>query len=373
MRVVQVCPYFFPHIGGVESHVLDLSRELVARGHTVTVVTSDPGDRPREEEVFGFRVVRVRPRLTWLTSPVTPALRRVLRDREADVVHAHSPPPLSAYYAARACRDTGRPLIVTYHCDLELPRVWGTLVTTLYRRTLEASTLRTAKRVVATSQTYAATSRTVWRHGVRVIPMAVDARRFNPAVDGASARRTLDPGDRTVVLFVGRLVRHKGVEYLLQAARAIPEGLFVIVGDGPMAEEYRALAVKLQVPNVRFVGRVSESDLPGYYAACDLFVLPSVSRLEAFGTVALEAMASSKPVVLSDIPGVREVITHGREGLLAEPLNASDLASKVRELLGDEKLRWRMGDLGRRKVEEVYNMQRVAGLVEEVYEGALAP
>lgn len=78
-----------------------------------------------------------------------------------------------------------------------------------------------------------------------------------------------------------------------------------------------------------------------------------------------------KPVVLSDIPGVREVISDGKEGLLAEPMNGEDLASKLRHLLGDEKLRWRMGDLARRKVEEVYNMQRVTGLLEDLYVQAL--
>src|SRR5438093_13296696 len=90
---------------------------------------------------------------------------------------------------------------------------------------------------------------------------------------------------------------------------------------------------------VRFLGRVSEENLPKVYAACDVFVLPSVSRLEAFGIVALEAMSTGKPVIVADIPGVREIIEDGRDGLLADPVNPRDLAEKIRRLLSDPEAR----------------------------------
>jgi len=118
---------------------------------------------------------------------------------------------------------------------------------------------------------------------------------------------------------------------------------------------------------VIFTGRVSRDDLPSYFAACDVFVLPSVSRLEAFGIVALEAMASGKPVVVSDIPGVREVITDGREGVLADPVNPEDLALKIRALLADDKKRAEMGRAGRATVEKTFSIESVADQVEAVY------
>src|SRR5947207_13469151 len=86
---------------------------------------------------------------------------------------------------------------------------------------------------------------------------------------------------------------------------------------------------------VQFLGRVSDEQLPEVYAACDVFVLPSVSRLEAFGIVALEAMATGKPVIVADIPGVREIIEDDQDGLLDDPVNPRDLADKLRRLLGD--------------------------------------
>src|SRR5438445_81827 len=110
---------------------------------------------------------------------------------------------------------------------------------------------------------------------------------------------------------------------------------------------------------VRFLGRVSEENLPKVYAACDVFVLPSVSRLEAFGIVALEAMATAKPVVVADIPGVREVIDNGKEGLLADPVNPQDLAEKIRWLLADPAARRTMGERGREKVVSSFSIERV--------------
>src|SRR5207247_4329691 len=125
---------------------------------------------------------------------------------------------------------------------------------------------------------------------------------------------------------------------------------FLLVGGGPELESLRRLAARLGVTDrVIFTDQVSREDLPPYFAACDLFVLPSVSRLEAFGIVALEAMASGKTVVVSDIPGVREVIEDGKEGLLADPVNPQDLAKKIRWLLTDPEARRAMGQRGREK------------------------
>ena len=137
MKIAQVTPWFFPHLGGVESHVRTLSRELAARGHQVTVVTSrhDPS-LPAEESLDGFHVVRVKPRLILIRTPVTPKMRANLRSLPVDVVHAHSPPPLASHYAGTVAGERGIPYVVTYHCDVELPSVFGIFAESVYRRSL---------------------------------------------------------------------------------------------------------------------------------------------------------------------------------------------------------------------------------------------
>ncbi|HKZ64084.1 MAG TPA: glycosyltransferase family 4 protein [Thermoplasmata archaeon] len=369
MRIALVAPWFHPHVGGVESHVRSLAGELARRDHRVTVLTSNYARLPEKETMEGFAVERARSLGVLFRTPVTPAIRRAIVPGRFDVVHAHSPPPLSAYYAATAAERAGTPFIVTYHCDLEIPTPFGNALTNLYQRTFGRATMRRASKLIVSTETYAATSRAIWRYIPEVIPNPVDAQRFRPDVDGARVRERLRiRSEDRVVLMVARIVPHKGIEHLVEAAKFVPDAMFVIVGDGPFLPDVRRLAAEFGVEDrVLVQGKVPHRDLPEYYAACDVFVLPSVSRLEAFGIVALEAMATAKPVVVSDIPGVREVVTDGVEGLLAEPVNPEDLAAKIGRLLADPGRRRQMGARGREKVEAKFRIDRVADAVLNVY------
>jgi glycosyltransferase involved in cell wall biosynthesis len=202
-----------------------------------------------------------------------------------------------------------------------------------------------------------------------VIPNMVDTDRFRPDLDGASVRDRLKiPRDLPLVLLVGRIVPHKGVEHFVEAARYLPDVAFLVAGEGSSLEAMKRLAASFDVADrVRFLGRVSQENLTKLYAACDVFVLPSVSRLEAFGIVALEAMATGKPVVVADIPGVREVIEDGREGLLADPVNPQDLAERIRALLADPAHAREMGRRGREKVLSTFSIEKVTDQIEAVY------
>jgi len=370
MRIVQVGPWFHPHIGGVESHIKTISAELVRRGHDVTVVTSRFDRRlPEREEMEGYRILRTRTRGVWFRTPITPATKRALATLDVDIVHAHSPPPLTSYYAAKAAKRRRLPFVITVHCDLEVPSIVGPLVESLYRATLGYSTTRRADRIIMSTATYAATSRAAWRYNPVLVPNPIDLRRFHPGVDGRPVReRHGIRADEPVVLFVGRMYGHKGIENLVEAAMSVPHAKFLLVGGGPELNAFKRLAQRVGVANhTVFTGVVPAEWLPAYFAACDVFVLPSISRLEAFGIVALEAMASGKPVVVSDIPGVREAITNGREGLLADPVNPDDLALKIRTLIADDERRKEMGEKGRETVAANCSVERVTDRIEAIY------
>ncbi len=370
MKILQVAPYFPPHIGGVESHVYTMAKELIARGHVVQVVTSNYSlDLPEHEIIEGIDVVRLKPKRIAYRTPITPGLVAFIEETDADLVHAHSPPPLDSYYSAIGLRGRAVPLVLTHHCDLQIPSAVGRMVTRLYEMTRGADSVKRADRIIVTTKSYGDTSSLVWKYEPSVIPNAVNVHDYNPGIDGNHIRKKWGLAGKKVVLFVGRLAFHKGVEHLIESTKYLDDDYRVlIVGTGERSEPLQHLAKEIGMENrVIFTGKVPYSTLPTYYAACDLFCLPSVTRLEAFGIVVLEAMSTAKPVLISSIPGVRELITEGVEGLHGEPVNPRDLAAKIKMILSDPEKARVMGLAGRKKVEREYNWDHVIDLVLNVY------
>jgi rhamnosyl/mannosyltransferase len=170
------------------------------------------------------------------------------------------------------------------------------------------------------------------------------------------------------VLAVGRLVGYKGFDVLVEAARGL-DAVVVIVGGGPLEAALKGAAGG----NVVFAGRVDEAELPAYYAACDVFCLPSVSIAEAFGIVLLEAMASGKPLVTTSLPtGVSAVNRDGETGLVVPPRDAELLREALRTVLEDGARRAAMGRAARLAFEREYTSRLMAERYLTVYREALA-
>lgn len=372
MRIVQVSPFFYPHAGGVESHVRGLVRELTRQGHDVTVVTSRYDRRlPAQEEVEGYRVIRTRTAGVVLDTPLDFGTGRAIRALEPDVFHLHYPPPLTSYFATRALTHRKASVCLTYHCDLYLPGLAGRLLAGLYQTVFLPATLDRTARIIVHTRSYGVTSAMLRDRELTVIPSAVDLDRFRPGLDASRLRADLKLEGKRVMVFTGRLVPHKGVDVILQALVQLPKDVvLVVIGAGPRLPSLVGLSRRLGVEDrVRFCPAVSDEDLPRFLALGDVFVFPSQNRLEGFGLVVAEAMAVGLPVVVADMPGVREVIEPGREGLLAEPLIASDLAEKVRILLDDPTLAKQMGRAGRQRAEARYSLPVVVGALLNLYEG----
>jgi glycosyltransferase involved in cell wall biosynthesis len=368
--VCHVLPYYDPHVGGVESHAEAIAGELVGRGRDVTVVTSQVEGTETEEVRDGVPVLRAEQKANLFNTPVAPGIRGLVEEVDADVVHSHTPPPLAALAAARYAAASGTPHVLTYHCDPEISARGGNAMVEAWRRTLGRYTLNRAHRILATTRTYASTSRALWhRSNVDVVPNPVDVDRFHPDGPTEGAPIPDDLGDETVAVFVGRLAAHKGTESFVRAAAQTDEDtVHLVVGDGPRRERLESLAGSVSGGHkVRFAGYVPDEDLPATYRRADLGVLPSTSRLEAFGIASLECMASGRPVVVSDIPGVREVVEEGETALLADPFDPQDLARRIDELGTDPKRRRAMGEQARAHVVENFGVEQVVDDLEDVY------
>jgi phosphatidylinositol alpha-mannosyltransferase len=151
---------------------------------------------------------------------------------------------------------------------------------------------------------------------------------------------------------------------------SIPTARLIVVGSGPLLDDYRRLVEGHHVSNVEFKGFVPSEDLARYYHSCDVFCAPSTGQ-ESFGIVLLEAMASGSPIVASDIPGYRSVVNNGVEGLLVPPKDERALAAALVTVLSDAEMRKRMSAAGRARAEQ-FSWDKVGEKVLSYYEQIIA-
>ena len=354
MRVLHLYQHFAPERGGVADVLLDLAGALnAAGGDEHVVLTVAAGRRTVVERVGGVPVIRT-PARGWYYTPLCPDWPGWIRRLRPDVVHVHLPCPMAELAALAA----GHPrVVVSLHNDYVRPRAlvagWGPL---------HRVALRRARRVVASSRSYADSSPALRRAGLAAraacIPYGVRGRDlYTPG-----PRRTVQAEGRRRVVFLGRLCYYKGLGVLLAAARAPGLGpervVFEVIGEGPLGPWLRRAAADL--PHVRFLGPLDEAAAIQRLRAADVFVLPSTHRSEAFGLAQLKAMACGAPVVSSDLPGVAWVNRAGETGLTVPPGDAGALARAITGLLEDEALRGRLA-AGARERAAALSVERMVG------------
>ena len=341
----------------------------------MTVVTSRY-DRslPVEEETEGYRILRTRTLGVLLDTPLDTGTRRTVRALAPDVFHLHYPPPLTSYFTTRDMRHRKVQVCLTYHCDLYLPGVAGRLLSGIYQRVFLPSTLDRTDGMIVHTKSYGGTSAMLRGRKLNVIPSAVDLDRFRPGIDAGGLRSDLRLDGKQSRCSRGDWFRTRAwMSFFRLSLGCRRTSSWSSSAPDLACRAYVGLARRLGVDDrVRFCPAVSDENLPRYLGLGDVFVFPSQNRLEGFGLAVAEAMAVGLPVVIADMPGVREVIEPGREGLLAEPLLAGDLAEKIQKILDDPELAKRMGRAGRQRAEARYALPVVAQSLVSLYEALRA-
>lgn len=208
-----------------------------------------------------------------------------------------------------------------------------------------------------------------------VVHPGVDASRFHPQRDGTAIRNRYAPRGELLILSVGRLQRRKGHDLAIQALQQLgAEGRsirYLIVGTGDEEQRLRDMARREGLlDRVHFAGQVSEDELPAYYAASDIFLLPNRvdgTDFEGFGIVFLEAQATGRPVIGGRSGGVPEAIAEGETGLLVEGTDPQELAVALQRLAASPELRHRFGAAGRARVLESFTWEKSAHAVAELH------
>jgi phosphatidyl-myo-inositol alpha-mannosyltransferase len=374
VKLALVSPYDFAYPGGVTEHVAHLAEQFLARGHDVHIVAPSSDDEAEPISSIDAPIHRIG-RVVSIpangsVARITLSLRsylqakRLLQEEQFDLIHLHE--PMMPALPLTVLRHSTATNVGTFHAFRNTP------LTYFYGKPILRPFFRKLHGHIAVSSAARDFVGEYFRADYRVIPNGIDFPRFNtrypPLEQLADGRPT--------VLFVGRLEKRKGLKFLLRAWPKVlerqPNARLVVVGRGRPLEGYRRFAARQgwSPSDVVFAGYVAAEDLPRYYQSCDVFCAPNTGQ-ESFGIVLLEAMAAGAPIVASDIPGYRDVVSDGEQGLLVEPKNPGAIADAVLRLLANPELRANMRRTGQDNA-RAYDWPRVATEVLDYYFEVLA-
>jgi len=350
-RIFVVTPLPDTVVGGIEEYAFGVASGLTNLGREVRVATSQIDNgvlHPPGVAQVQIRTLMLLGRpIPWNPWFIVQLLREM---RQADVIHLHMPYPGVEAVVGWLAKITNVPLVVTYQMDAlilessDSPASMGRfrLVESLYRRLSSQWPLRAATVVVTSTHAYSQQSPVLpeFRNKLRIIHQGVTSSRFHQGTEErANELRTMHLEGRfqRMVLFVGRLVPYKGVEYLLHAIPEVDDAdvVYVIGGKGPEESYLRQLVEDLKLDNVRFAGFVPDSDLFALFRASDLVVAPSVSELENTPITLLGALSVGTPVIGTTAGGTGETVPDDHlHGIIVPPRDVHAIAAGIIELLG---------------------------------------
>lgn len=367
IRVLEVNKAYFPHTGGIETLVKQYSEELDRNNFEVrTLVCRDGSGKSCNENINGVKLTRAGSLGTYFSCPLSVSFLRLFRkmSANADIIHIHVPFPL-ADLALLLSGYKGK-VIVSWHSDI----VKQKKLLTLYKPLLKYL-LNRADCILVATEGHINGSEWLpeYRHKCNILPYGIIPEEYlNIRKTSFLASKSTSP-DSIRIFFTGRLVYYKGVDVLINAFRRVDCNCeLFIAGTGVLENNLKEKVLKYGISDrVHFLGFLPENQLKQAYADCDIFVLPSVARSEAFGIVQLEAMVYSKPVINTSLPsGVPYVSIHGKTGLTVQPENPRQLAKAIQTLCENKSLREKFGQAAQKRILTDFNEKYIIKKLSEI-------
>ena len=359
LKVLEVNKAYFPHVGGIETLVKQYSEELGQFNAQVrTLVCCENQGGTIRERVNGIPVIRAASLGTYFSCPLSVQFIKQFRrmSRKADVIHIHMPFPL-ADFAMLLSRYKGK-VALSWHSDIVKQKKLLTLYKPLLKYLLNRADViftATEGHIDGSDFLYE------YREKCRILPYGITVEDYLNIDRKPILTEKLTDKDSVKVFFTGRLVYYKGVDVLLKAFSKVNNCEIFIAGTGELENSLKAYAEKHNLADkVHFLGFLPDDELKQAYADCDIFVLPSVVKSEAFGIVQLEAMVYGKPVINTALPsGVPHVSLDGETGLTVPPSNANALAKAINRLAEDKELREELGRNAAERVREKFSEKKI--------------
>lgn len=324
-------------------------------------VGNEPLAKPDAYKLFRASIRAIR-----FSTPISLEYFSIYRKirNEYDIIHIHLPNPLATL--APLIFPTRAKLVLHWHSDIVKQKMLKT-----FYRPFQTLLLKRAARIIVTSRNYFEASKDLqsYKDKITVIPIGIDTEHLVFEQNDVTAIRKRYPGKK-IVLSIGRLTYYKGFGYLIDAALSLPNDTVVLIGGcGELHDELQARIVQNGLTGrVELIGRIPQRQIGAYYAAADLFCLPSIIRTEAFGVVLLEAMAMGLPIVACDIPGsgVNWVNSHRETGLNVPVCDSSTLAEAIVHL-SDPSVRTSFSECCIRRYETLFSRDRMVADVYALY------
>jgi glycosyltransferase involved in cell wall biosynthesis len=366
--------------GGTEIAAYNLAVQMAKRGNEIDVFTTSINSKNSIEIYPHMKIHRNATSFKIASANASFKLIYKPLNYDLDIVHAHSPIPYSDLPALMYAKRKKVPFLLTYQFDGQ--ETGGSFMrntgVSIYNKVFINRVLDSAEVIIATTRSYAEESPFLKNYldKIVVIPNGINIEDVTTDLTMEESRIKLDlPLKTKIILFFGSLVTYKGPDILLKAFKVIkkeyPEVKLIFAGRGHMLIELQDMVKKFDLEDdVIFLGFVEEEKKAFYYKSADIFCLPSTNMAESFGIVNLEAMASGIPIVGSDLGGIPDIVKDGENGLLAKPGDQQSLANVLLRLLKDDDLRQKMGNNGRKKVED-YSWDKIAKETENLYKDIL--
>ncbi|WP_457564751.1 glycosyltransferase [Caminibacter sp.] len=336
MTILQLGKFYPPHYGGIQEVIYNLTEGLNKRGIKCDVLCSNLEKEYKEEIINSYRVFRTKSYGLIASTSISPQMIFKLREiyKNYDIIHIHHPDPMAAFALLLSVKN--KKILLHWHSDI----VKQKFLLNFYLP-FQKALLKKANKIITTTPKYFKESPYLQEFSDKCdyVPIGIDKNKFK--VDEEKVKEIKENFKNKKIIFsLGRLIYYKGFEYLIESAEYLSDEYVILIGgEGPLRDELLKKIEKFGLGSkVKLIGRLENENLGNYYSACDLFVLPSIEKSEAFGIVQIEAMSFGKPVVATKIKGsgVDWVNKDGFSGINVEPKNPKALAKAFVTIMEDK-------------------------------------
>lgn len=362
-KVTHITRYAYPHIGGIEAVISQINESLPNEQFEKEVLCCSNTEKSSIEK--GVKYNRCKYLFEFAANTISPEFIWKLSRVNTDILHYHMP-FIFAVIAHFIARPKYKKLYITYHgaivgYDKYMRPFWG-----IYKHFYKI-----ADKIHVLSPTIIDSDTTLLdnKEKCEVIPFGIDT---NIEYDKEEVKKIKEKyKNKKIILAIGRLVKFKGFQYVIDAMKQVKNAVLFIIGDGPLKISFENYITENNLQEkIILLGAISDKKIKNnYIQASDIFILSSIRKSESFGIVQLEAMRYGKPIINTNLgTGVNYVSINNETGLTVEPKDSEELANAMNKLIQDNSLSIILGQNSRKRVENIFSFDLIKDRYKNLYD-----